>query len=118
MNYLQRTMEFNEFKYVYWEELQREICSEMDIEYNEFRNYHEVVGGGYKDLWHVWLRIQDGMVKNNCIVPTYFDLEEIAIYGGLDHVYDKYGTWITPFVEAVDRVFERHDGELYIFYMH
>lgn len=45
-------------EYVEWhgeDGLQQALCDELGIEYDQFRRYHEVVGGHHKDLWHLWL---------------------------------------------------------------
>lgn len=50
-----------------WFDIQQEICKRMGIEEKHFRRYHELVGGDYKDLWHVCL---DSVVPDNMANDT------------------------------------------------
>lgn len=60
-----------------WQDIQEKICEIMEIDFDEFRDYHGVIGGEYKDCWHVFLDhvIPDSM-SNNTIVKLYYCDEE------------------------------------------
>lgn len=60
-----------------WYDIQEKICDIIGIDFDKFRNYHEIVGGSYKDLWHVCLEhIVPGHMENGTIVKLYFCNEE------------------------------------------
>ena len=60
-----------------WFELQAELCKLMGISEDNFRDYHGIVGGDYKDFWHVCLEtiVPDNM-SNGTIVCLYSTEEE------------------------------------------
>ena len=87
-------------EYVDWQDLQEEICKEMGIDEKYFRDYHKIVGGDYKDLWHKWMHYFQE-VRNDTIVR--FDLGE-RIESKLDWLKEEDEEWLTPFVEAVYKV--------------
>lgn len=115
-------------EYVEWKDLQQEICDEMGIKMEQFRNYHEVVGGEYKDLWHLWLWYINDRLFNDSIIPHYED--EIYDDDARNWLKDRWETehkvraktegvdWIIPFFDAVDRIFAKHasDYKLHIRY--
>lgn len=64
-----------------WDEVEKELCKILGIEQKYFRDYHLVVGGGYKDCWHTLIDefvIPESM-RNGSIVTMYWyeDLEQI-----------------------------------------
>ena len=46
-------MESKEIKFFEWKDIQSEICKEMNIDEQYFRDYHKIIGGDYKDLWQI-----------------------------------------------------------------
>jgi hypothetical protein len=60
-----------------WGDIEKELCVLIGIDPKFFRNYHEVVGGEYKDFWHVALDtfVPDNM-SNGTIVPMFRDDEQ------------------------------------------
>lgn len=55
-----------------WFEIQDELCKIMNIPKNKFRDYHEIVGGEYKDFWLVCLKyIVPPDMANGVIVTMY-----------------------------------------------
>ena len=104
-------MELKTLEYVEWKDLQKEICEVMGIRMEDFRNYHNVIGGKYKDLWHVWLWYIDHRLFNDSIIPT--SMGDI-----LDHEWLKdeleshgFGDWGIEFLEATQRVFDKHSDD-------
>ena len=69
-----------------WFEIQEELCKIMGIPSDLFRDYHSIVGGEYKDFWHVCLAdiIPDNMT-NGSIVKMY------QYYG--EYYDDENETW-------------------------
>jgi len=97
-------MEKHTVEYFDWFDIQKEICKEMGIEEKHFRDYHKLVGGEYKDCWHIWLEYFDSNVINDTIVRNDCD-ERMDIKIGW--VTDEGDEWAIPFVEAVYRVWDK-----------
>lgn len=99
-----------------WFDIQREICKEMGIEENQFRRYHHVVGGDYKDLWHVSIRmIIPNQFGNDTIVKIYKDKQPFVLNPDIDWGWNKYikeeGDWVIPFIKAYEKVFSELNGD-------
>jgi len=109
-------------KYVEWNNFKEEVCKEMKLDPALFRDYHKVIGGDYKDLWHVWLWWnEDKRITNGVISPVTFDsyMEWDDAFWKVDLEEAGYGTWAIPFLEAVETVVRKHGdkrGTLYIEY--
>jgi hypothetical protein len=93
-----------------WFDIEREICKEMGIKENHFHNYHEVVGGDYKDLWQVSLdMIIPDNLSNDTILRFYEDDESFELNPDIDWGWNKYikekGYWVIPFIKAYEKVF-------------
>jgi len=104
-------MELKTLEYVEWNDLQKEICDEMGIKMEDFRNYHNVVGGTYKDLWHVWLWYIDHRMYNDSIMPT--SMGDILDHEWLTSELKKNGfdDWGIPFLEVTQGVFEKYSTQ-------
>jgi len=101
-------METKTITYFEWSDIQKAICVEMGIEPKYFRDYHELIGGKYKDLWHAWLEYFDSEVKNGTITKN--DLGEI-IESKLEWVNEDDKPWLEPFVKAVYKVWDDNNIE-------
>lgn len=98
-------MKANNLTYYNWDDIKLEICKEMDISENYFRDYHKLIGGEYKDLWHAWLDLFDPEVSNEAI--NFVDCEEdmdLKIEG----VKEAGKDWLEPFIRAVYKVWETY----------
>ena len=84
-----------------WFDIQTEICKEMGIEEESFRDYDKIVGGEYKDLWHEWMNYFQGEIRNRTIIQN--DLGEI-IENKIEWVTNDDKEWLQPFIEAVYKV--------------
>lgn len=107
---------------------QEAICKEMGIEYNDFRRYHKVVGGEYKDLWHLYIwRVGHPHIINGGY--TYFDWSEIYDDEMKEHLKEYWAKdnpmkakeegseWILDFFDAIERLFVKLDKtEILIYY--
>lgn len=91
-----------------WFELQKAICEVMGISELYFRDYHRVVGGKYKDLWHVALEtiIPHGM-ENDTIVTMWPVEDQIED----DGFWLKDRVWARPFFEAYASLAKEIDPE-------
>tara|TARA_R110000782_G_scaffold268076_3_gene364123 strand:- start:398 stop:721 length:324 start_codon:yes stop_codon:yes gene_type:complete len=98
-----QTLEFFE-----WQDIQSEICKEMDIDKEYFRDYNKLVGGDYKDLWHIWIEYFQSDIHNGSIVSMDCgeSLESIS-----EWISDEGKEWAIPFVEAVYRVWDKFEIE-------
>lgn len=88
--------------------IQKEICKEMGIDYNDFRAYDEVIGGEHKDLWHEWLEYFESNVINDHII--YNDLGE-HMESKMSWIKEKGKDWLEPFVNAVYKVWDDNEIE-------
>lgn len=91
-----------------WFDIQKEICKQMDIEEKYFRDYHKLVGGEYKDLWHIWLEYFQSDVTNDTIVRNDCD-ERMDIK--IEWITEEGDEWAIPFVEAVYKVWDKFEIE-------
>ena len=98
-----------------WNDIEKEICKVMGIAEDCFRDYHKVVGGEYKDLWHVALDliIPDNLSNDTIVYLRPFDYKLIIDYseGSVLMNYVKgYGEWVIPFIEAYQKVILELNG--------
>lgn len=84
-----------------WCDIQNQICDVMGISRDKFRDYHEIVGGDYKDLWHVALNsvVPDNM--SNGVVVTMWPLDDIEWV--VKRIQEE---WARPFFEAYNTVMQ------------
>lgn len=101
-------MEQHKNNYFLWNDIKKEICIEMEIEEEYFRDYHKLIGGSYKDLWHEWLNYFDSDVRNDTI--TSCDLGEI-IESKLEWIRGDRKEWLEPFVRAVYKIWDKYNIE-------
>lgn len=100
-------MKAENIKVYSWREIQKEICSKMGIDEKYFRDLHKLIGGDYKDLWHIWLNNIDPELSNDTISQVWID-EELRID---DEKWkdDEGKNWLNAFFEAVKQVFDEND---------
>lgn len=100
-------MKSKSISYFEWNDIQEAICKEMNIKKNEFRDYHDVIGGYYKDLWHEWLYFFcNDQVSNDVII--FKDINRDDINHHLGWVKEENKEWLTPFIYAVYNVWENN----------
>lgn len=103
-------MEKRTLEFFVWFDIQKEICKEMGIEEQYFRDYHKLVGGEYKDLWYEWMRYFQDNVSNDIILSNnseYWETKESKI----KWVKRDNKEWLVPFVNAVYNVFDDYKIE-------
>ncbi len=83
-------------------------CKEMGIDEELFRDYHKIVGGEYKDLWHAWLKYFESDISNGDIRQN--DVGE-SMESKLDWVKSDGKDWLEPFVIAVYKVWDDNEIE-------
>lgn len=93
-----------------WHDIRAEICRVMGIHENQFRDYHRVVGGDYKDLWHVAMdAVVPQQMANGTIVTMYsFESSE-----EIDSLVEEHGDWTRPFFVAYHSVMDQLDPEFH-----
>lgn len=92
--------------YFNWRDIQNEICKEMGIDEKYFRDYHRVVGGEYKDCWHIWLHYFENNINNDTV--TYNDIGE-RIESKMEWIKQDKKEWAEPFVKAVYKVWDKYN---------
>jgi hypothetical protein len=105
-----------------WFDIQEAICKEMGIAENQFSDYHHVVGGDYKDLWHVCLdMVIPERMSNDTIIRMYKVEEPFVLNPDVDWGWNKYikkkGDWVIPFIKAYQKVFSELNGDSDHFYV-
>lgn len=97
-------------KYYEWEDIQLEICKKMNIKPDHFRDYHKVVGGSYKDLWHVMCEELVTEIHNGMYTHVYVT----------DLVFTGKDKWKNKFIEAWNSVItelsENDEEEIVIYF--
>lgn len=95
-----------------WDDVEAFICEKLYISQNKFRDYHEVVGGDYKDWWHVWITLVFENVRNDSYDTIYKDVLDF------DSAQEEYGDWIMVLKPIIDQLFTEYgdDGKMTIYY--
>lgn len=94
--------------YFDWRDIQSEICKEMNIDEKYFRDYHELIGGEYKDLWHEWMNYFDSELSND----TIRNVEMGERYNcKIEWVKSDKKEWLESFVAAIYKIWEDNDIE-------
>jgi len=89
-----------------WFDIQAAICEKMGINENQFRSYHQVVGGNYKDLWHVALAT---IIPPNMANDTVVTMWPIGDQMEDDGYWLEGRPWARPMFEAYDEVMKKLD---------
>lgn len=88
--------------YYHWADIQKFLCEAMVIDSWHFRNYHELVGGAYKDFWHVWLEIVEGNVENDMYCTHFFNVMLDDDFK--KEVTQERGDWTIELYEAIEKL--------------
>lgn len=90
-------------EYYDWSNIQDFLCEQLGVTVQQFRNYHKVIGGEYKDFWHIWLEIA-GEIQNDsyikCCLDDYADILT-------DELTDQYGSWVQELIKPLDKLVEQ-----------
>ena len=86
-----------------WSDIQDELCRIMGIPEDKFRDYHHVVGGKYKDFWHVCLdHIVPESMQNGTTV-TLWSLDEERFD------FEEEDAWKMEVIQAWNKLYEELD---------
>ncbi len=91
-----------------WFDIQKEICKEMNIDHEYFRDYHKLIGGKYKDLWHEWMKYFQSGIQNDVILKN--DMDE-SMESKLNWTKGDGKDWLEPFILAVYKVWDKYEIE-------
>ena len=100
----------NDLKYFNWCDIQKEICKEMVIDEVYFRDYHKVVGGDYKDLWHEWINYFQSSTGGINDTIKYSDIGE-SFDSKLSWILEDNKEWLVPFVISVYKIWDKYGIE-------
>ena len=105
-------MQKQTLEYFEWDDARKYICDKLDIVPAQFRDYHTVIGGEYKDLWHVWLTINNDDISNHSYVtPNLDDLDYIFA-----RIVEEYGVWVECLRPILESMIAEFGVELIIHY--
>jgi hypothetical protein len=57
--------------YYEWKDVEKYICQKLGIPQEKFRDYNEIMGGEYLDLWYTWLEYNFDTIRNGIILRHY-----------------------------------------------
>lgn len=103
-------MQSKTLTYYDWEDVRQFLCDAMGISEEHWRSYHKLVGGDYKDFWHVWLSIDDDNLSNDSYTTVYLD----DIDGIMDYILEQHGTWVEALRPALYKLAEEVGDEINI----
>jgi hypothetical protein len=95
-------------------DIQKEICNLMNIKKEDFRDYHRVVGGEYKDLWHEWQNYIDSEFRNDTIRKTFMDNTLESYIGWIENDNKP---WLRDFIIALDSIFTTYGDDNHSIYI-
>jgi hypothetical protein len=115
--------------YDYFRDIQPKLCEYMGINEEHFRSYHKLIGGDYKDFWHIFMDTMDDRFKGNDSYMIMFVPEES--FEDLDEYYtsqmlkgDRYGfakkwqkhrDWSRPLYDAIAQLHRDYGDELLVY---
>lgn len=101
-------------EYVDFNDIEEFICKELGIERKYFRDYHKVIGGDYKDLWHVWLKLVGGDVSNGGYHTIYLDGFMDSYY--YEQTLKTHGDWIKCLRKPLEKLQEQLGEDIVVYY--
>lgn len=102
-------LEKQTLSYYDWNDIQQFLSEKMNIDISNFRNYHKVVGGEYKDFWHVWMDIVYQDVNNDSYKTYWFDM----MLDKKDSMIANRGEWVSILFDALNEL-QKEVNEEYI----
>ena len=93
--------------YYDFNDIEKFICKELEIEQKFFRDYHEIIGGSYKDFWHVWLDLNYDTIHNGGYIDLWFDM----VHDRLKDLVNQYGDWILVLEPILEKLENEVDSE-------
>jgi len=101
--------------YYDWDDVQQFICDELNITNEQFRDYHEVIGGSYKDWWHVWMSIVYDDVSNDSYRTVWFDILIDVL--NEKSTLNEYGDWVLALQPILEKLEQQvGDKKMIVYY--
>lgn len=103
-----------------WRDIEEEICNKMRIPVYHFNEYHEVIGGGRKDLWDEFLEyfIPWDELCEGGIAYARFPIsadekpfEKSFKEDIVNQALEEHKEWVLPFLDAVLKVWKENEIE-------
>ena len=85
-----------------WDEIEDMLCQEMQIDPKYFRDYHKLVGGEYKDFWHVVLE---------ALIPNHMANGTVVTMYSIPEDYEDEKPWKQVLFDAYIKVMQKIDPE-------
>jgi len=111
---MENPIKVSTLEYIHFNDIEEFICKELGIERKYFRDYHEVIGGKYKDLWHVWMSLNYDNVSNGAYVAIWLDM----VLDNLDseRMLREYGDWIECLRKPLEKLQEQLGDSIVVYY--
>lgn len=96
-------------QYYLWDDIEQFFCDQLKIKPSQFRDYHEVIGGEHKDLWHVWSTLNCSDIRNDSYITHW---EAVLNW---DQAEEEYGEWVKSLAPIITQLFESQP-KIIVFY--
>lgn len=105
------TIQNHALTYYEWDDIEAFICEELGIQQAEFRDYHTIIGGEYKDLWHVWITLNYDDVRNDSYCCVWINVLDF------DGAEKEYGEWVRVLLPILNKLFDQLGSDhIYVHY--
>lgn len=123
-NSTENTIKVSTLEYVNFNDIEEFICKELGIEQKYFRDYHKatvlengihkVIGGEYKDLWHVWMSLVGS--EENCEGYQPVCLEYIMNSYYHKQAVKAHGDWIECLRKPLEKLRDQLGDDIVVYY--
>lgn len=93
-----------EQKIYLWQDVKATICSAMSIRTEDFRDYHLVVGGHYKDIWHLWHDLVNSDIEFDGVREIDLDVLHHNLINPDSRIRQKYGNWVLDLALPIAKI--------------
>lgn len=94
-----------------WNDLELEICTRMGITEEEFHDYGMVIGGSYKNLWHIAVNFIFPKFANGSMNGSIVTLYAFEDNSDIEDAIASAGEWTRNFITAYDSVMKEIDPD-------
>ena len=119
----ENTIKVSTLEYVDYNDIEEFICKELGIERKYFRDYHKatilengihkVIGGKYKDLWHVWTSLNYDNVSNGTYVTVWLSMMQDALDS--ERMLRDYGDWIECLRKPLEKLQDQLGDDIVVY---
>ncbi len=107
-------IESHALRYYEWDDIEFFLCAHLGIPDDKFRDYHDLVGGKYKDWWHVWITLNYDNVSNDSFIAVYKDMILSSL---VNDAVEEYGDWVLHLKEPLEQLFKTvGEDKIYVHY--